>query len=224
MAEISNKTLAVFLAAAIVISLGGALLTVLQVSNLANMIPALQGITGFGTTGRVNVTVAVVAQLNVAPANVEFGVGYVAAGYTIAELNSSQAVPANWTSQSDWSAKDIGIANTGTVDINVNFTSDSTGTTMLGGTGSYAQYDAYNNETSSCSAAASGVCGGALANLTAIESTAAPGYEVCKNLSYVSGKRSLNISVVLGVPQDSASGNKTALWTFTATRRNAACS
>jgi hypothetical protein len=215
--EISNKTLVVLLVAAIIISVGGAMITIAQVTNLVNIIPALRGITGLGSVGRVNVSVTALAQLDVVRANIDFGVGYVATGQSFAVLNSSKATPAEWTADAgSWTAQDLQIANTGTVDINVSLTSSVTSDSMIGGTNPNLNYTAYDNETKSCWNNSLGEV--ALANLTQITSATAE-MKVCENLSFLEATNSINMSIVLKVPQNALAGNKTAVLTFTALRR-----
>lgn len=220
MPEISNKTLAVLLVLAIAISIGGAVLTITQVTNLVNIIPALQGITGLGTTGRVNVSVTALAQLDVAQPSVDFGVGYITVGQTSTVLNSSAAKPSSWTeSGTTWAAKDMQIANTGTVDINVSFTSGATGATMLAGTNPNFNYSAYNNITAGCKTTDGTTAIPSLQqNSTQITSATVP-YNICQNLSYVSATNSVNVTITLKFEQDVQAGNKTALLTFSAVRR-----
>lgn len=219
--EISDKTLAALLVAAIVISIGGAILTITQVTNLVNIIPALQGITGLGSAGRVNVTVTALASINVAQPNVDFGIGYITTGQASTLLNSSEAQPASWTAESSsWNAKDLQIANTGTVDVNVSFTSSATGTTMLSGTNPNFNYSAYNNVTAGCKTTDGTAAIPSLQmNSTAITSITVP-YNICQNLSYVSATNSVNVTITLKFEQDVVAGNKTATLTFSATRRS----
>lgn len=215
--NISNKTLAVLLVIAIVISVGGAMINMAKLSELARTVPPLSMITGFGSTGRVNVSILTLAQVNLSQPHIDFGVGYVITGTSVAVLNSSNATPGSWVeSGNTWKAKDMILDNSGTVDIFVNMSSDSTGATMIGG-GAGALPDPYikvgttNSEANSCI--------DKKANLTTID-TAATEYEICKNLSFLSTKNSLNLSVEILVPNDVSPGNKTSLLTFTATERN----
>ncbi|MBS3090346.1 hypothetical protein J4433_01095 [Candidatus Pacearchaeota archaeon] len=216
MTEISNRTLAALLVVAIVISIGGAILTVTQVTNLVNIIPALSGITGLGSTGRVNVSVLSLAQFTVAQPNaVDFGVGYVVA-QNFAVLNSSNSTPAAWTvSGTTWAAKDLSLENTGSVYLNISVESGSTAATMIGG-GAGAipdpaiKFAPYNNESGSCASA-----GGSIAALTSF-AAASTKYKVCENFSYQASENSLNVTIELLIPGDVATGNKTAQLTFTA--------
>ena len=59
-------------------------------------------------------------------------------------------------------------------------------------------------------------------NVCGQKNEASIAYEVCKNVSFVNTKNSVNVSVILGVPQDTVAGNKTATLTFTATQRSGA--
>ncbi|MFH1248744.1 MAG: hypothetical protein V1660_01180, partial [archaeon] len=85
--EISNRALAGLLVAAIVLSVGGAMLTVAKLGDLVAILP-ISGITGFGVTGQVNVSLQQTASLNVSQTFVDFGVGVVTTGRTGALLVS----------------------------------------------------------------------------------------------------------------------------------------
>src|SRR3989338_8847355 len=101
MAEIANKTLAVLLAVAIVVSVGGAMINISQLTELTKLIPLLQ-ITGAPTVGTVNLTVQSAAAINLSTFEVDFGPGYVSSG-TAARLNTSsswQLGKENWSNQS----------------------------------------------------------------------------------------------------------------------------
>ena len=75
MAEISNKTLALLLIVAIIISLGGMLITLNRLSKL--FVPP---VTGFGTTGTVQLSIAETVSINFSAATMDFGPGAVDTG------------------------------------------------------------------------------------------------------------------------------------------------
>jgi hypothetical protein len=219
---ISDKMLAVLLVTAIIISVGGALLTITQVTNLVNTVPALKGIAGLGVYGRVNITIAALASINVSQTYVDFGIGYVKAGMSGALLNSSNGTgacdPVNWTvdSSSCSNVQDIILQNVGTKDLIVDVCSVKSGATMIGGTGPGYNYTTYN-------ATASGVAGCVTGTqkLTPfnISSNCATGEteNICNNLTRLSGQNMMNVSIVLLIPSNAPAGNKTDTLTFNVT-------
>jgi len=213
--EISNKTLAVLLIIAIVVSVGGAMINIAKLSELAKVVPAISKITGFGTTeyGRVNVSILTLASINLTEASVDFGVGYVTTGYTATELNTSNGTkPASWTeSGNTFFPKDLQIENIGTVDVFVNVSSDKDSATMIGGTSPTFRFAPYDAEAGSCSEG--------LANETEF-ATAATEYEICKNLTHLSANNLLNVSIIISISEDAPPGNKTAQLTITATQKS----
>ena len=122
MADISNKTLALLVGVAIVVSVVG-------------IFVAQEGaqITGYGTTetGVVNLTIAASVSINVT-GDIEFGVGTVA-GTTqdFADLfsNNGTVRGGNWT----FSSQFITIENDGTVNVTLNVRSDKNATGFIGG-------------------------------------------------------------------------------------------
>src|SRR3989338_6201464 len=101
MAEITNKTLAVLLAVAVIVSIGGAMINISQIAELTKLLPLLQ-ITGAPTVGTVNITIQSAAAINLSTFQVDFGPGYVSTG-TAARLNTSssgQLGRENWSNQS----------------------------------------------------------------------------------------------------------------------------
>jgi len=67
MQQISNKTLTFLLVATIVISVGG---TMISLNRINRLVP---GATGMGTTGKVNVSIASTASVNIVDAIIQFG-------------------------------------------------------------------------------------------------------------------------------------------------------
>jgi hypothetical protein len=210
--DISNKTLAVLLVLAIIVSVGGAMINITKLSELARVVPAISMITGFGTTGEVNVSVLTLASLNLTQDKVDFGVGYVSTGYTGAELNSSNyTIPASWTeSGNTFNPMDLQIENIGTVDIFVNVSSDKTAQQFIGGNSPDFRFSAQNEESNSCV--------DKLANETSITTTSP--YEVCKNLTKFTASNLINVSIIIFVPEDAIPENKTATLTFSAVQRS----
>ncbi len=127
----TNKTLALLLVAAIVVSLGG---TIVSLNKLGQI--ELPGITGKVTDGKANVTITATYIVNLTDTLVWFGVGSLnsSAGATSCALYSSSAnnrTPSdcgNWTFSKDY----FKLENIGSTNINVTITG-TTASTLLGG-------------------------------------------------------------------------------------------
>lgn len=127
MAEVSNKTLATLLIAAIVISLGGTLISLNKLGKV--QVGVMAGITGKATdTGTVNVTIIEDLTIEVNDTNhgIDFGSGVVTNPNAYEDLdsrewNASGGGEGNNTGNGNWSEVDDGILieNQGTVDLNI---------------------------------------------------------------------------------------------------------
>ncbi len=113
--DMSNKSLALLLVAAIVISLGGTLISLQKIGET--------GITGMAESGKINVSVTSNAACKI-DSNVSFGSGYppTAGTYDLSSNIDNSAFEAGFT---DCSGSNCGmqINNTGNEDLNVNFSS-----------------------------------------------------------------------------------------------------
>jgi hypothetical protein len=123
--EMSNKSLALMLVAAIVISLGG---TIISLNRLNEM-----GLTGQATaTGNVSVVIQSNASCNV-DTNVSFGTGRPTLNYTLStnQNNNQYGWGCDGTS---WGTACYGITvnNTGNVILNISYNSTYNGTGLLG--------------------------------------------------------------------------------------------
>jgi hypothetical protein len=202
--EISNRTLAVLLVAAIVLSVGGAMLTVAKLGDLVSILP-ISGITGFGVTGVVNVSLQPTATLNVSQTYVDFGVGTVTALRTAALLISDN-YSTNWTAYGAYAPRPLRVMNVGNVNLSVSVIADKNAATFFGGgTGSSIQFNATNNGTNACS-------GTIRVAMTEISSSATQ--YICSELQDAYNQNEVNVYTRLYIPYDAPTGNKTTIWTF----------
>ena len=138
MADMSNKSLALLLVAAIVISLGGTLVMLNQM--------ALTGITGMAQDyGEVNLTITSNASCEVED-SVEFGTNV----SIIADIDTDSnngAVGFNDCSGSSALCRGLVINNTGNVRLNISYNSSVNGTGFLGGGSTVAQFRYMIDET-----------------------------------------------------------------------------
>jgi len=146
MEEISNKTLATLLVIAIIVSIGGTLISINRLSRIG-----LLGVTGFGTTGKVNLTVQTTTGISVTQ-EIDFGTGYANVGTNCTmESNLSSGSRAdtdcqgtNWpTYIVDATKRYIMVNNTGNQNINVSINASSAATSWIGAN-STAEYGAQN--------------------------------------------------------------------------------
>lgn len=131
MDDISNRTLALFLVAAIVVSAGGALIALQSTNNY--------GPTGFAVEGQVNLTVGETLAISLTDGSINFGectlipgtFTYVDSSQNNTQVNNSVcSLNAGWNSTgSDF----IQVWNYGNVDANVTLTSDHTSISFFTG-------------------------------------------------------------------------------------------
>jgi hypothetical protein len=212
--EISNKSLAILLIAAMLVSVGGAMFTLSRLGSLTDVL-GLPGITGFGTAGVINVSVMQIAILNVSQPYVDFGVGYVQTGKPGAKLLFWEGPPAsyNWTSFGGSSSPfPLRINNIGNVNLSVSVISDKNALHYLGG-GTNPSLIYYGYETS-------GSCSGTIVGQTEISEDGGlqnNTKNVCNEFQFIGGKNEILIAMVLYIPYDAPVGNKTMTLTFNVT-------
>ncbi|MCX6709770.1 MAG: hypothetical protein NTV63_02325, partial [Candidatus Woesearchaeota archaeon] len=146
MDDISNNTLATLLVIAIIVSIGGTLISINKLSGMG-----APGLTGFATTGKVNLTVQTTSGISVTQ-EIDFGTGYANVGTNCTmESNLSDGSRAdadclgtNWPSAIvDATKRHIMINNTGNQNINVSINASSVATSWIGAN-STAEYGAQN--------------------------------------------------------------------------------
>ena len=191
--EISNKTLAMLLVAAIVVSLGGTLVSLNKLSRFNTA-----GITGLASaSGEANLTISETVSITLLDGKIEFGSGIVnttlAAQNATLISNHTNAFPrGTW----DWTAADtFVIQNNGNIEANVSVYAEDP-TSWIGGTLPNAWF------------AVSGGEGGIAASCTGDPQTTWDALNntinetVCSELEYDPANRELNVSVKVQVPFD----------------------
>lgn len=200
MADISNKTLAILVGVAIVISVIG----ILSIGK-----PSILYITGAGTTDAGNVSVNLTEEISVQVAyNINFGNGRVAGDNASATLQSNEttSVGGTWT----WTAQYIRVENDGTVNETLNVSADTAIDDWLGGTAATNDIDiiGWVTEANACSNAT-------YLNIYRDIQTANADETLCPNLGFGTGADEVNTSVKLVVPSDAETGQKDVVLTFT---------
>jgi hypothetical protein len=157
--DMSNKSLALLLVAAIVISLGG---TLISLNKLAQV--GVGGITGQSVGGYVNLSITTTPSCRI-DKNVSFG----GAAQPVSSINIStdgdnSAILAGLNDCSNGTASCAGmeINNTGNTNLTVNMSSDKQGTTFSGDAGAAATWFAFHTENGTSAGAQPGCENGAL--------------------------------------------------------------
>lgn len=220
MEDISNKTLAILLIAAMVVSLGG---TILSLNRLSVFRTPAQQITGYGAgTGTANLSITQDTTIEVFVNIIDFGSGIVnvSFGCTNATLASSHN-DTNWTAEWDtcWADasgpvtfnsgdNDIVLRNDGNINLTVTMDSTSdTAATFIGGTADTPlyQYRAFSNETNACDSAN---------NATWHDVNSSATMAICNKLKSSNDEDEVRVAIKVRIPKDAA-GYKEDILTFT---------
>ena len=213
MDEISNKTLMAFLIAAIVISIGGTIISLERISRLG-----APEVAGYATTGTANLTVLGTSAV-VVNKNVDFGSGSPSSDITNQTVITTETN--NTGGFNDCTAGDdclgLELENTGNVNLNITITAASDSDAFWSGTdtqGSFQFFVADGNrskdETGSCHNA-SGAIVTEVSDWTAISTSP---ILMCYNFTYPSATDTLTVEFNLTIPTDEPVGYKENTFTF----------
>ena len=202
--EISNKTLALFLVAAIVVSLAG---TIISLNKLGQVTTTGFAATDTGTaTLQVNSTTSIFFSID----SINWGSGYVNGSYincTMGSDNKRSLGCVGFTTV----AQGFVLENDGNKNVTVELVANATAAQFIeGSTGGGPEflYNVSNNETDACDTPAP-------AALTAVN-TSAPGTLICDIFHFIDAD-TMRIDVEINIPSDSPPGVKIAEFTATAT-------
>jgi hypothetical protein len=214
--EVSNKTLALFLVAAVVVSIGGTILSLDRLSRVSTV--------GYATdadTGTATLTIQTLASIKFAINTIDFGTGSVNSSTGIPQcnltINASNAIAKSncigfYDTNNNGAIVDTFIIeNDGNADLNITLNSTVNSTEFLGGSATYAlfQYTVSNNVSGS------GACGGTL-GVPTWASFNNVNTNVCTNLSW-SAPDTLRVGIRVGIPDDSLTGQRNATLIATGT-------
>jgi len=208
--EITNKTLALFLVSAIVISLAGTIAAL-------NKLNSMDTSTGFVTssTGNASLTVNTQASIIFVYNLVDLGSGYVNASFNNCTLliNASNAITATGCvgfNTSTYYGDTFIIMNNGNTYLNVTMNSSDNASTFIGGNQSVSafQYAITNNESGSC-------LGTLPYNGTWTTFLKWDNPTVCGNLSFLPGSRTLRMGLRVVIPTNAVQGGHTTTFTVT---------
>ncbi len=210
MEEISNKTLAILLIGAIVISLGG---TLISLNRLARIRIPL--ITGFAPTddATLALTISSLTEVNWTTASIDWGSGTVAAGYDFCTLDTMQgSLTANCTGFAPANGGgNLVLENIGNKNVSLNITISNNAAGFIGDGATYsAEYywNFSNAEADSCPATSLELTEGQwyLANTTTIIVCNSTGGGFLAN----DNSDTLNFDVRILIPSDATPGSKTS--------------
>jgi hypothetical protein len=208
--EITNKTLAMFLVAAIVVSLAGTIISLNKLGSIST--------TGYASnvnaTARVNVNA--VSSVVFRISSMDWGTGSVTANASATQFNCT--LISNATNSVDCFGFNVVtnpfvLENDGNTNVSVTLKSNATATQFIGGTAVYGgpvfQYNVSNNETSSCVTPAP-------AGFTDVNVTGA-GTQICDVLDSTDTKDTIKIHIKINIPYTATTGDRTANLMATAT-------
>jgi len=202
MSDISNKTLAILVGIAIVVSLVG----ILSIGK-----GGVVYITGKGTSGQGPVSFNATTEVSIkVTGSIDFGNGRVNATANNATLDSYDGtdIGGTWT----FSAQSIKVENDGTVNVSVNLSADGNNNAngLIGGTSPLFQMKGFVTESGACVTLQT-----TYANVP--NSTQTP-LAICDLLQYVNSADEFNVSAKLVIPSDAPAGARNATITFSASQ------
>ncbi len=214
--EISNRTLAILLIAAIAISLGG---TMLSLNRLAGLSRQPQ-ITGFATnpTGTAKVNVTSTASLRFSVPTLNFGIGYVNTSdsnqyCSMASGNGAGSKDGvhkcvNFNAANTFNSLEI--ENDGNRNLTLTLNSNKAASTFIGGSSPGFMFYTTNNDTSACPDPEPDVWS---------DVNASAEMNICQGtgLDYLDSKDSMDIHLNITIPYNSLTGEQTVTLTVTGT-------
>lgn len=203
--EITNKTLAMFLVAAIVVSLAGTIISLNKLGRIST--------TGFATsdTGTASLYVNSTTEIFFAVDAVNWGEGYVnvtAGAPLFCTLDSETLVS---TGCVRFTANDVGLVleNDGNTYPSISLKATQNGTTMFTDASANLSYRVINNESNSCTSPAP-------AAYTAVNVTGGVGTVVCPALEYLTANDTIRVNVLVNFTNIATTGAKSTTFTATA--------
>jgi len=215
MDEISNKTLAILLIGAIVISLGGTLISLNKLTNVK-----IPGITGFATgdDAKADATVALqitsLVEVRWMVDSINWGTGQVNStpGSTCTLQSFAPSIGDNCTGNPGFTAQEDGLVleNSGTVDASLKIKTLKSAAQFIDGSDPIYQWKAVNTETGACTNSTGFVFD------QFYNATIGVDREVCSNFTSADEQDEMRFDVKVVVPTDT-DGQRDDIITATAT-------
>ena len=218
MSDISNKTLAVVVSVSVAIFLIGVLLSVQSKQGLT-------GITGLATTnqtGTAQLTVTSATELTNQVSSINWGSGFVNASHTNCTMDSEGTLGLGCVTFSSQSSGFL-LENTGNTNLSVNYTSDSTAATFIGGTTPLFRLKASPNSVESQSGESSATdtvtsCNNTWTPSSYTDVTTAGAFLCGTSTSYPLSSEAAQDAVVIDItvliPENAPAAAKSAVLTF----------
>jgi len=210
MEEISNKTLAILLIAAIVISLGGTLISLNRLARIR--IPIITGLYSEPYEAEIALTITALMQVNFTTDTINWGSGTVATGTGFCVLNSyDSSIGANCT---DFTPQTAGLVleNIGNKNVTLNITMGKNAASFITGTSPVCKWNMSNLE--------SGSCPGIALTPGAWQTCATTAVVVCNSTGggflAADASDTLNFDVLVQIPSDAIAGTKENVMTASA--------
>ena len=216
--EISNKTLAMLLVAAIVVSLGG---TLISLNKLGELRTGGFDITGLAqVSGIANLSIEASTEITLLDSVIDFGAGRinssVSTNQVILDSNKTHALPnGTW----NWGTEDtFVIRNTGTTDLNITTYGEAPSSWIGGSTATPNAWFAVTGGEGGVTNACPG--SNATTSWTVLSNTVNETVSTFLYSSSFGSKNELNMSVKLLIPSDATNGTKENTVVLIATEYN----
>jgi hypothetical protein len=214
--EISNKTLAILMITAIVLSIGGTFFSLNRLAYLVNVKQPNTQAYITNPTGVAKVNITGISSLRFSIATLDFGTGYVnTSGGNYCSMASGS--PSGYKDTSDRcvnfnspaSLVSLQLENDGNTNLTLVIASDKNASTFLGGTAPGFMYEVTNNESNSCTTPTPSTW----TNMPIVDTSicGSPG------LGFIDNSDSLNIHLNITIPYNSLIGQQTATLLITGT-------
>jgi len=203
--EISHTVLAIFLTVAILLSVIGTFWNI----NRIDRINMLNKLTGYGTTGYVNVTIENISSINVTATDCNFGSGYITTG-NVSALLESNGTHTGWSGGG--TTFSLEVRNDGNTNLTLNVSSGKSLASFYGTdcSGESCTYQFWSEDKQA------GTCTSGLVNYPGT-SMDTGNKTVCSLMRHQDTIDELYVHCRLNVTQGIPVGVKTDTWTFWAT-------
>ena len=154
MDDISNRTLALLLVVAIVVSLTGTWISFFRLEQLGRYLPGITGAATDTSEGSISLTISAITEVNFTTASIAWGTGAVDVGANACDIDSDGETGSNNNCTSDpFDSVTTGLVleNVGNKNVTLNISCGKTAASLLGGTGPSYSWNVTESDTDSCS-------------------------------------------------------------------------
>jgi len=188
---------------AVLVSAGGLGFTYFTLDNFKQ-----NWLTGFATSGTVNITVVNTASINFDVDSINWGSGSIDSGQTSATLYTGGAEPR--VINGNWTAVEQGfrINNTGNTNLTINLSASDTVANFIGGTNPSYQWNVTDYVP--------GACTGGITLATFANTATGAGTLICDQFNYIDGADVIRVDIKVVIPYDAPATAKSNTITATA--------